>query len=170
MGLFANIFGKKIADQITPQEDSEYNDLLRECMSKIEEKNQALVKEFSLGSFEQWGINQEVGELVFSSQGVPKLLCEVVILGSYSNVSETCLWGWANQSLLENLTKETFKVKEYGLKLGISDLIDSKTEVTETEAWDLGSYACRILGGKGLYKGPTGNGFILMMLTSLRKQ
>ena len=170
MGLFANIFGKKIVDQITPQDDSEYNDLLRECMSEVEEKNQALAKEYGLGSFEQWDINQEVGELVFSSRGVPKLLCEVVILGSYSNVSETWLWGWANQSLLENLTKDTFKVKEYGQKLGVSDLIDSKTVVTETEAWALGSYACRILDGKGLYKGPTGNGFILMMLTSLSKQ
>jgi len=51
----------------------------------------------------------------------------------------------------------------------VADLTDSKTEATESEAWALGSYACRILGGKGLYKGPTGNGFILMMIKSLRK-
>jgi len=104
MGLFAKIFGKKIADQITPQADSEYNALLRECMSEVEGKNQILSKEYGLGSFERWDIDQEVGELGFSNQGDPKLVCEVVILGSYSNVSETWLWGWANESLLENLT------------------------------------------------------------------
>ncbi|WP_269542385.1 DUF6882 domain-containing protein [Cerasicoccus fimbriatus] len=169
MSLFKNIFGKKVADQITPKRDREYNEYLVERVKEVEELNSNLSQQYGLGSYERWDIDQEVGDLLFSNAGEVQLSCKVVILGSYSSVSETWMWGWANPSLLDHLTKDTERLIEYGEQHNISDLTEPKTEATEDEAWALSAFACRILGGRGLYRGPTGNGFIIMMITELTK-
>ena len=169
MTLFEKIFGKKTLDEVIPQEESNYNELLEDCLSEVREKNLALVEEYEFGSHDRWDLDQEIGDLEFSHEGELKLVCGVVLLGTYSFISKTWLWGWANESLYEKLTKETLKVKEYGESQNVMDLVHRKTEATETEAWALGSYACRILNGKGIYKGPSDNGFTLMMITSLHK-
>ena len=167
MSFFKKIFGKEIADQITPSCDNAYNQLLRDCMQEVENKNSELADHYGLGSFERWDINQEIGTLIFSDGGDVKLTCKVVILGSFSESSQSWMWGWANPSLLDHLTVETAKIKKYGEINSIPDLIEPKTEATESEAWALSSYACRILDGRGLYKGPTGNGCVIMMITEL---
>jgi len=169
MGLFDKVFGKKVVDQITPTCDDGYNRLLNECIAEVDRKNQKLADDFGLGSFERWDINQEIGELVFSDGGVPKLVCSVTMLGSFSNRSETWMWGWANPSLLEPLTRDTNAVRDYGAKNGIEDLTVEKTAATEEEAWALSALACRVLDGLGLYRGPTGNGFVIMMLKEIKR-
>lgn len=169
MGLFDKVFGKKIADQITPSCDDDYNKLLNECIAEVERKNQKLADEYGFGSFERWDIDQEIGELVFSDGGVPKLVCSVTMLGSFSEQSETWMWGWGNSSLLEPLTRDTNAVREYGEKNGIEDLTAERTPATEGEAWALSALACRILSGLGLYRGPTGNGFVVMMLKGIER-
>jgi hypothetical protein len=169
MRFFQKIFGKQVADQITPSCDDEYNQLLRECAAEVEGKNTELAAEYGFGQFERWDIDQEIGDLIFSDGGVPTLICKVVVLGSFSESSQTWMWGWANPSLLDHLTDQTKKVRAYGEEKNVPDLVTEKTEATEGEAWALASYACRILDGLGLYRGPTGNGFVIMMITQIQK-
>ena len=169
MGLFDKVFGKKIADEITPSCDDDYNKLLNDCVAEVKRKNQKLADEFGFGSFERWDIDQEIGELVFSDGDVRKLDCSVTMIGSFSHRSETWMWGWANKSLLESLTRDTNAVRDYGTENGIEDLTVEKTPATEGEAWALSALACRILGGLGLYRGPTGNGFVIMMLKDIKR-
>ena len=169
MGLFDKVFGKKIADQIRPSCDDDYNKLLNECVAEVKRKNQKLADEYGFGSFERWDIDQELGELVFSDEGVPKLICSVTMLGSFSVQSETWMWGWANPTLLEPLTRDTNAVREYGETNRIEDLKVEKTHATEGEAWALSALACRTLSGLGLYRGPTGNGFVVMMIKGIER-
>ena len=169
MGLFDKVFGKKTAEEITPSCDDAYNQLLNECVAEVEGKNQKLVDEYGLGSFERWDIDQEIGELVFSDGSVPKLVCSVTMLGSYSESSGTWMWGWANPSLLEPLTRDTNAIREYGEKNEMEDLVVEKTPATEGEAWALSALSCRILEGLGLYRGPTGNGFVVMMIKTIKR-
>jgi hypothetical protein len=169
MSFFKKIFGKEIVDQITPSCDDAYNQLLRDCMAEVDQKNTELAEEYGFGSFERWDIDQEIGSLIFSDNEEVKLTCKIVMLGSFSESSQSWMWGWANPSLLDHLTIETEKVKQHGETNSIPDLTTPKTEATESEAWALSSYACRILGGRGLYKGPTGNGCVIMMITELNR-
>ena len=169
MGFFDKIFGKKIAEEITPSCDDAYNKLLNECVAEVDGKNQKLADEYGLGSFERWDIDQEIGELVFSDDRAPTLVCSVTMLGSFSDQSETWMWGWANPSLLEPLTRDTNVLREYGEKNGLEDLTVEKTSATEGEAWALSALSCRILDGLGLYRGPTGNGFVVMMIKGINR-
>lgn len=169
MGLFEKIFGKDIADQIIPASHREYNELLRACMAEVNVKNMALRADYGFGTIDRWDIDQQVGDLIFSEEGRPQLICKIVMLGSFSSVSQTWMWGWANPSFVEALTKDTEGVKKYGEEKGIEDLVTPKTEATEDETWALGSFACRILGGRGMYRGETDNGFVLMMITEIER-
>lgn len=163
MGLFEKLFGKKAA----PSCNDDYNRLLNDCVAEVESKNRKLQHDFGIGGFERWDINQEIGELIFSDGGDPKVVCSVTILGSFSDVSETWMWGWANPTLLEPLTRDTAVVRQYGEENGIEDLTVEKTPASEAEAWALCALACRILNGAGLYRGPTGNGFVVMMIKGI---
>ncbi|MDG9669521.1 hypothetical protein ONV78_17405 [Hahella sp. CR1] len=172
MDLFKKLFGKKIADVIVPkqsEEEKKYNELLMECFLEVQEKNKILHEKYGIGSHERWDLDQDVGDLEFSNNGEIVVKCKIVILGSYSSVSESWMWGWANDTLSSYLTDETLKIKEYGEANRVMDLTDSQTYATEGEAWGLGSYGCRILDGMGIYKGPTGNGFVLMMIKSVHE-
>lgn len=169
MGLFDKVFGKKVAEELKPSCDDAYNKLLNDCVTEVERKNQKLADEFGLGSFERWDIDQEIGELAFSDGGITKLVCSVTLLGSFSDSSETWMWGWANPSLLEPLTRDTNALREYGEQNEIEDLVGEKVSATEGEAWALSALSCRILDGLGLYRGPTGNGFVVMMLKDIKR-
>ena len=172
MGLFEQVFGNKLSKEIARSGDDDrddYNKLLNECVAEVVSKNQKLVDEYSFGEFEEWSLDQEVGQLVFSEGGIRQLLCSVTILGSYSEDSKTWMWGWANPSLLEPLTRDTQKVRDFGGENKIDDLVFKKVEATEAEAWAFCALSCRILDGLGLYRGPTGNGFVVMMLKSIER-
>ena len=167
MGLFEDLFGKEVAEATTPSDDSEYNRLLNACIEKVEEKNRLLMEKYGFGSFGRWDLDQTKGDLVFSDNGVTKLVCSIALLGSFSSSSGTWMWAWANSSISESLSRDTLTVKEYGELNGVSDLSVKKTPATEGEAWALAALACQILGGLGLYRGPTGKGFVIMMIKDI---
>ena len=114
MGFFRNVFGSKTAEQSTPKGDDRYNTLLNDCLAELRVKNQHLSDQYGLGSHARWDVDQNIGVLTFSSEGIPEVVCDVDFLGSFSNQTNTWLWGWANRSILEPLTKEVLRVKEYG--------------------------------------------------------
>ena len=169
MGLFEKLFGKKVAEQITPESDKQYNDFLRECIADINERNKLLDQQFGVGHFERWDIDQDVGDLVFSNDGTPQVVAKVVIAGTYSLSSESWMWGWANSSLAASLTDATSRVREYGEENNLPDLTEPKTDATEDEAWAFASLACRILDSKGIYRGPAGQSYVFMIITDLKK-
>ena len=166
MKILEQIFGKRIADQITPQSDREYNNLLLDCIREVTEKNAVLVDRYGIGHV-RWDLDQEIGDLVFSDNGIPKVKAKVVVAGTYSLEFGTWLWGWANTSILKHLTNDALRVKTYGELHGIPDLVERKTEATEGEAWGFAALSCRILDGKGVYMGPAGNTYVFMVMTQI---
>ncbi len=160
---------KKVADQISPKGPGSYNTFLNRCLTELEAKNHALSDQYGLGSYGRWDVDQTTGVLTFSNKGVAAIVCDVDFLGSFSSVTNTWLWGWANESILEPLTKNVLRVREYGEREGWDDLVTRKIECSEDEAWSFAAAALRILDGLGVYRGPTGNGCVMMMIKTIQK-
>ena len=55
-------------------------------------RQDALQREFRLGSWPRWDWDQDTGELVFSRDGVPHVVADFQFVGSISTVSDT--WRW----------------------------------------------------------------------------
>ena len=169
MGLFEKVLGKKIADQLIPQKDKDYNKLLGECIEEITLKNKKLQEEFGFGTHSRWDIDQQIGDLVFSDNGEVKLIAEVIFLGTYSLVSNTWLWSWANETIFDNLKKEMEIVKQYGHDNGYSDLTTPQLEATEADSWGLAAFATRILNGMGIFRPKSEGGYTFMMIKEIKK-
>jgi hypothetical protein len=154
---------------MNPKSEDLYSKLLNSSLAEMNAMNQRLADGYGLGSHDRWDVDQTTGVLAFSNGGATEVICDVEILGTYSSITSTWLWGWANESVLKVLTENVLRVKEYGEREGLNDLRERKVECSEAEAWAFAALASKVLGGLGVYRGPTGRGYVMMMIKTIRK-
>jgi hypothetical protein len=107
---------------------------------------------YRLDQFHRMDYEQESGKMIFSDVGVvPRVVADYQIIGSLSGKSGTWLWAWDNPYLLENTVQDSWKVKDFGIENGISNLTSPKWEATEQDAWDMTAIAAKLLVAKGAY-------------------
>ncbi|MGV3661897.1 MAG: DUF6882 domain-containing protein [Prosthecobacter sp.] len=165
MSFFAKLFGRKVAAQITPEKERLHNDFLNGALADLTTLNQRAMEQHGFGSFDEWSLNQEEGILRFMDEaGQIRLETPVVIAGTYSSVSETWLWGWANTSLLPALTDPTLAIREHGTRHDIPDFTEPKISCDEAEAWAMAAVALKLIGGEGVYRGPSGSGYTFLVM------
>lgn len=97
--------------------------------------------DYKLGSYERWNADQETGKLIFSDKGKAKVIASFQIVGSYSAVSKTWKWSWANDTIDTAIKQELNKVKDFGEKNDIKQLTTAQWECDEDYAWTLTSIA-----------------------------
>lgn len=168
MGLFDSVFGKKIADQTTPESHKRYNQFLNDSLAELNVQNQLAADCHGLGTFQEWSLNQSEGVLRFlDSEGTIRIETPVVIVGTFSTQSSTWMWGWANQSLASGLTAATTAIRDYGETNQIEDFVQPKIECDENEAWAMAAASWKLLGGSGIYRGPTGAGYAFLLMKNI---
>lgn len=147
--MFSKLFAKNKIDNV--------DDFIEGCIDKLEIQNDSITKSYGIGSYERWDFDQETAEIIFSENGNKKLIAKVSFIGSYSANSESWMWGWGNDSLLPHLTKEIEKVREFGEKNNIELLTDRAWSATKEAGWAMSAVAFHVIGGKGVYRGVSGN-------------
>jgi len=163
MGFLKKIFGKLVF----PSSHDRYIQMLQNCVEEIQMKNTNLQKNYGFGKYDRWDMNQGDGKLIFSENGEPKVICDIMMLGSYSIDSKTWRWSWANDTVVPELKNNFEKVKEYGKQNSYDDLIDDEFGTDEAGAWEMSAIATKILGGKGIYRAPCDNIYIFMMIKEI---
>jgi hypothetical protein len=128
-----------------------------------------LESDFDLSKHERWDLDQDSGELVFSSRGKPAVVAKIQFVGSISNTSKTWLWSWANRSIEPALSKSMSVVREYGKKHGHRKLTDRRWQADETDGWEMTAVANYLLKGKGVYRPPFDAGFSYVVITDIRR-
>lgn len=165
MSFFERLFGKKIADQITPEADKKYSEFLNDAVTRLNQANRSAKETHGFGTFDEWGLDQDKGILRFMDErGAIRIETPVTIVGTYSKSSGTWMWGWANQSLVPAITAATSAVRDYGVSNGIPDFTEPKVVCDEQEAWAMAAAAWTIIGGSGVYRAPTGAGYAFLLM------
>lgn len=147
--------------------DSQYDDFVKTSYDYLNGVQSAAKRNFSLGSYERFDWDQEAGRLEFSDEGVAKVVAQVQFVGSISTVTNTWLWSWANDSVLEHLKTEMQKVKDFGERHNLDELINPYWKATEEDGWAMTAVAANLLLAKGAYRSPAGNGFTFMVFTEI---
>jgi hypothetical protein len=150
--------------EMEPQQFSEFrhaavHELMRLCDSCEEE--------FHLSSWSRWDYDLKRGTLTFSQDGVPKVRASIQVIGTTSISGGTWMWGWANDSLPLNVTKEVAKVREFGATENIPELKEQELPDDEHLGWGLTAVAAKMLGAMGAYRCPGENGFIYVVYLSI---
>lgn len=154
-----------------PSVDS-WNQLAVSSFDELIEKQETLEQEFDLARYEHWDFNQ--GKLIFSNQGIAGVEADVVFVGSYSLSTKTWLWSWVSSDLPQHLTEPMMQVKDFGEEYGLPKLFLPKWSAIEdqdsgqSDAWEMAAIAASVLGAKGVYRAPTEQAHLYMLLMDVR--
>ncbi|PWJ89143.1 hypothetical protein C8D77_10888 [Mesorhizobium loti] len=141
-----------------------------EAIEQLKAKNARLKKDLHLGSWSRYDYDLTAGTLLFSQDGVVKVVTEIQIVGSTSTEGGNWLWAWANSSLPSELLSDAKLVRSFGEQHGIDELARAYAtradNALEVLGWELSAVMSRICDGLGIYRCPSredGGGFYLML-------
>ncbi|WP_342587231.1 DUF6882 domain-containing protein [Mesorhizobium helmanticense] len=133
-----------------------------EALEQLNAKNDRLQKDFGLGSWARYDYDLTTGRLLFSGEGVVKVIAEIQIAGSTSAKARNWLWAWANSNLPGDLLSDAKLVRSFGESNKIDELAQSYVIDTDNDlealGWDLTGAMVRICNALGAYRSPRGEG------------
>jgi hypothetical protein len=133
-----------------------------EAIDQLNARNTHLQDKFRLGSWHRYDYDLKSGKLLFSDQGVVKVVAEIQISGSTSAKASNWLWAWANSNLPGELLGDAKLVRSFGEKNGIDELaqayVTDRQDDLEVLGWELTGTMVRICNALGAYRSPRGQG------------
>lgn len=140
--------------------DEEFGAFLAEANDELASKQMELAAEYGLGSSSRWWADQETSVIQFFDAADKLVLqAEFVPIGSFSPLSNTWLWAWANVTTLPRQREKAEKLKELSALTGFALFDDADTfEVDEPMAWELTAVSVKHLGARGCYRAPSSDG------------
>jgi hypothetical protein len=117
---------------------------------------------WGFGKFDSWNLNQDDGNLIFSNKDGITAVCPAQIIGTFDSESKTWLWAWDNPSIADSLKTDSLKVKAYGETNHISQLTTAEYVCDESNAWAMTSFAVKLCGAQGAYRGPAGSTYVFI--------
>ena len=143
-------------------------DLVTRAHQYLTERQDALRADFRLDSWPRWDWSQDTRQLVFSEDGVPRVVADIQFVGTTSTETGTWLWSWANEHVDPALSRDVDEVRGFGEAHGIAQLTTPKWEGDATDGWEMTSIAAYVLQAKGAYRTPREHGFTYMIFTTVR--
>lgn len=145
----------------------DWTEFVTKAHNSLSEKQEMLRAEFKIGEHKRFEWDQESGQLVFSNDGETTVIAKVQFVGSISTKSDTWLWSWANDDVLDNVKDQMHIVREYGEKNNYEALTIDKWSADEFDGWEMTSITSYLLNAKGAYRTSFENGFTYMVITDI---
>jgi hypothetical protein len=149
--------------------DIDYDSFVDQCRAELRELIAASVEKWKLDEFKHFDFNQEKGQLVFSEGVGQNVVCEVQIIGTFSNDSKTWLWAWDSRWTLDHLKRDAKAVRDYGSQHGLNRLTTPKWSATEADGWDMTAIAAHVVHAEGAYRLPDREVLIFMLLKTIKE-
>lgn len=127
----------------------------------------AMEKQIELGNVigtNSWSVDITTGEISFGEQ----LTFPMQILGSWSHVTNTWLWAWANtiSNLPQNLLEQAYALKKFGEENEIDLLTVPEFDAEDKTLHLIGMIVSGIFNTSGYYKANYGKGTMLLTIKS----
>ncbi|ESW79157.1 hypothetical protein NKI32_09500 [Mesorhizobium sp. M0761] len=139
-----------------------------EAVEQLDAKNARLQQAFRLGSWPRYDYDLTEGKLLFSDNGITKVVAEIQIAGSTSAKASNWLWAWANSNLPGELLADAKLVRSFGQEHSIDELAQSYAIALNNDlevlGWKMTAVAVRICNGLGAYRSPRGEGGALYLI------
>ncbi len=146
------------------QDEDSYHDLICSSFAYLQERQDSFMEKFKINDHERWDWQQDTGKLIFSHDGIPQVEADVSFSGSISTNSDTWMWAWANESLLDNVKSDSRTIRSMGEELGYHNLVAAHWSGTEVDGWEMTSIMAKELGAIGAYRTADDSGFTYMVV------
>jgi hypothetical protein len=151
-----------------PAAAQSWEQLVDASVEYLEAQQKKMVAEYDLSKHEEWNMDSDSGELVFSTKGAPAVVAKFQEIGTVSKVSNTWLWSWANSSVPAGVTVAARTVRQHGQKNGFRKLTERKWDAGEADGWEMAAVSAYLLKAKGAYRAPYDNGAAFLIVTEIR--
>src|SRR5580704_17361587 len=149
--------------------EDEYTQFRHGAHHELMELNSLCKRQFSIGNWDRWDYDGDLGTITFSEGGLPKVIAEIQLVGTTSTKSHTWLWGWANESVPRPITVQIERVRDFGKAESLPVLFEPSWPDDEYHGWEMTAIAAKLLHAKGGYRAPReGAGFSYYIYTSVR--
>ena len=125
-------------------------------------------EQLQINTYPRWDYHQESAQLIFSGAETPDLIADVEFVGTFSTISNTWKWAWANFSLLPQVRSRIAAVRDYGETQDFPHLLVPMWHADQQDGWHMAGVAAEILGAQGAYRAPSDSGFIFMVILGVK--
>ncbi len=115
-----------------------------------------------------WYFDHERRTPTFSQAGVPRVVADVRMTGSFSRKTSSFLWAWAKYDDDDPFVRDLARLPVFGEVRGLEALTLEHRTCDLTYAWELSSLAAYLVGGEALYRMPFEHLYCFLVLGSLR--
>ena len=137
----------------SPETELPHATMVARSVEELRIKTASFDRLFQIGEAD-WQLDQDKGEIVFTSPQGLVATAPAQIAGTYNTDDSTWLWAWDNPSIAEPLAAHAQLVRQYGQRRGIGELTTRKLQITEEKAWELAALTCKLGNYQGVYRGP----------------
>lgn len=155
MSIFKRLFGHKDHEGEAP----EFKALIESSIEGLRLQTEAHHSTWHFGEEECWDFSQDTGELVFTFPDMV-VSAPAQIIGTFDSRKDSWMWGWANSSISDSLTRDSVRVREYGEQHHIPRLTTPTWSGEEMTGWQMAALANRLCETNGVYRGPAGTTFV----------
>lgn len=138
------------------------------CVHELQHKQDELRERYRIDEWERWDWNRDDHQLIFSHEGSPKVVANIVFVDSYSSKSTSWMWAWANPAFTDDERRLLLPVKEFGAELGSMKVASGYWMADESDGWEMTAFAARVLGAADAYRTPTESGHTYMIIMDAR--
>jgi hypothetical protein len=160
--------GKQMSAESTETEIP-HSLMVARSLEELRIKTASFDRLFQIGQAD-WQLDQERGEITFTSPKGLMATAPAQIAGSYNTDDGTWLWAWDNPSVEPALMAHAKIVRQYGSKRKIEELTTRKLKITEEKAWELAALTCKLGNYQGVYRGPAGPTLVFITFGEVKLQ
>jgi len=137
--------------------DRPFEELLNQAIAELQEKQEALERDFGFGAGGRWQYAQETATLqLFDDNNNMTVSADVIDIGSYHRPTETWMWSWSNDTVLPALRQRAESLKTLEDITGLGVFGQAKPfDADVPMAWELAAICVKHLGALGCYRGPS---------------
>jgi hypothetical protein len=137
--------------------DNEFDVFLEDCYQELQDKQASLGKDYGIGSYGEYWLDQTTESIQFKDDGTVKLEFAIVPVGSWSSNGNSWQWAWANKSFTDSLKSQAEIIKGLASYTGFDIFEMGAFEADENMAHELTAMAVHYLDALGMYIVPSGN-------------
>lgn len=147
----------------------EIGGLLNLCYAELDAKQEYLINEYQLGSYERFVYDKERKVLQFRNDAHNVLEFYVIIIGTWSGKSKTWTWAWANSNMALEVQKEASGLKAMAETTGFNVFEIHSFECNEGDAYDITALVVHHLEAMGMYRVPEEDGHLFLAIMREKK-
>lgn len=140
----------------------ELESLIDAAWEELQLKTQAHHAGWGIGDAEEWSIDQDEGDLVFTFADGMVARCPAQIVGTFDSKAGTWMWAWHNPSVVPALQADALALRKMGEEKGYAILTQPTWPCEEIDCWRMTALAARVCDRQGAYRGPAGTTYVFM--------